>query len=98
VGPCRGRPAAALAAGLSPEGGSAGARHSTRVTESPLHTMLLLSRGAGGSGKRGFFLRAETMHTFFTYLEQHPSSDPFEPRFHHPRGVSGEVAAGPASR
>lgn len=61
----------ALAFGLSPEGGSTGARHSTRTTESELADHLQLIR-APGSSRRGFFLRAETMHGFYTYLEQNP--------------------------
>ncbi len=64
--------AIALAYGLSPEGGSTGARHTTRSTESELGNHLQLIRNAGSS-KRGYFLRAETMHGFFTYLEKNPS-------------------------
>ncbi|NQD88636.1 AAA family ATPase [Paenarthrobacter sp. CM16] len=64
--------AIALAYGLSPEGGSTGARHTTRSTESELGNHLQLIRNAGSS-KRGYFLRAETMHGFFTYLENNPS-------------------------
>jgi predicted ATPase len=60
--------AVALAFGLSPEGGSTAARHSTRETESPLSESLQLVRGPGAS-RFGYFLRAETMHGFFTYLE-----------------------------
>ncbi|MCJ1686749.1 AAA family ATPase [Rathayibacter sp. VKM Ac-2927] len=60
--------AIALSYGLNAEGGSTGAMHSTRVSESDLSQQLQLVRGAGAS-KRGFFLRAETMHGFFTYLE-----------------------------
>ncbi|MEJ1088111.1 AAA family ATPase [Microbacterium sp. Mu-80] len=62
----------ALAYGLSPEGGSRGARHSTRPSESPLSDWLRIQRGIG-SNTWGFFLRAETMHSFYTYLEQNPS-------------------------
>ncbi|WP_345373790.1 AAA family ATPase [Frondihabitans cladoniiphilus] len=65
--------------GMGVEGGSTGSRHSTRATESPLWESLRLSRGIGGS-KRGYFLRAETMHSFYTYLEQNPGRP--EPRFH----------------
>ena len=65
--------AIAMAYGLSPEGGSTGARHTTRSTESELGSHLQLIRNAGSS-KRGYFLRAETMHGFFTYLEQNPST------------------------
>jgi len=64
--------AIALAYGLSPEGGSTGARHTTRSTESVLADHLQLVRNAGTT-RRGYFLRAETMHGFFTYLEKNPS-------------------------
>ncbi|WP_127131889.1 ATP-binding cassette domain-containing protein [Georgenia sp. SYP-B2076] len=63
----------ALAYGLSPEGGSTGARHSSRPTESALWAHLKLLRNAGTT-RRGYFLRAETMHGFFTYLEQNPTT------------------------
>ncbi|KGM15263.1 ATPase AAA, partial [Actinotalea fermentans ATCC 43279 = JCM 9966 = DSM 3133] len=60
--------AIAEAAGLNPEGGSPNALHSTRRTESPLGSMLTLVRGH--SARRwGYFLRAETMHGLYTYLE-----------------------------
>lgn len=72
--------AVAVAFGLSPEGGSTGARLTTRATESPLSDDLLLTRGAG-SPRAGFFLRAETMHGFYTYLEQNPGARD-EPVFH----------------
>lgn len=62
----------ALAYGMSAEGGSVAARHSTRPTESPLSGWLDLRRGIGAS-RWGFFLRAETMHGFYTYLEENPS-------------------------
>ena len=55
--------------GLNPEGGSTGAMHSSRRSESPLADDLLIVRGIGG-GRGGYFLRAETMHGFFTYLEE----------------------------
>lgn len=70
----------ALAYGFSPEGGSAQARHSTRPTESPLSDWLTLQRGIGAR-RWGFFLRAETMHSFYTYLEDNPGTGP-EPVFH----------------
>lgn len=72
--------AVATAYGLAPEGGSTGARHSTRPTESPLHESISLVRGPGAS-RWGYFLRAETMHGLFTYLEQNPSPRG-ETRFH----------------
>lgn len=58
----------AQAYGLSAEGGSINARHSTRVSESGLHEHLVLRRDAGAS-RWGYFLRAETMHGLYTYLE-----------------------------
>lgn len=60
--------ALAAAFGLNPEGGTHAARHETRATESMLVEHLQLVRGAGAS-KRGVFLRAETMHGHFSYLE-----------------------------
>ncbi|MGH3510640.1 MAG: AAA family ATPase [Nocardioidaceae bacterium] len=71
--------AVAMAFGLSPEGGSTGARHTTRSSESPLAGWLRLERGVGGA-RWGFFLRAESMHGFYTYLEDHPGKE--DPRFH----------------
>lgn len=53
----------AVAYGLSPEGGSRQAMHSTRPTESPLSDWIRLQRGVGAN-RWGFFLRAETMHSF----------------------------------
>lgn len=73
--------ALAMAYGLAPEGGSVASRHRTRVTESGLGEQLALVRNAGAS-RRGYFLRAETMHAFFSYLEDNPGSDPNEPLFH----------------
>ena len=71
--------AVAAAFGLSPEGGSVHARHSTRASESPLSDWIRLERSPGAS-RWGFFLRAETMHGFYTYLEDHPSER--DPVFH----------------
>jgi predicted ATPase len=71
--------AVAMAFGLSPEGGSTGAMHSTRESESDLWRWIRLERSAGGS-RWGFFLRAETMHGFYSYLEDHPGGG--DPRFH----------------
>ena len=75
--------AVAMAYGLSPEGGSTGSRHSTRATESPLADALVLRRGLGAS-RWGFFLRAETMHGWYSYLEANPQTSARvpEPRFH----------------
>src|SRR4051812_23986899 len=63
--------AVAMAYGLSPEGGSNQGHHSTRPTESPLASVLRLRRGLG-AGRWGFFLRAETMHGWYTFLEENP--------------------------
>ena len=71
----------AMAFGMSAEGGSTGARHATRPSESVLHRHLTLTREPGGS-RWGFFLRAETMHSFYTYLEDNPGVGPGEPAFH----------------
>jgi predicted ATPase len=73
--------AIAMAYGLSPEGGSTGAAHSSRTTESPLHKAIRLERSPGAP-RWGFFLRAETMHGFYTYLEQNPSTKGPSERFH----------------
>ena len=60
--------AVATAYGMSAEGGSTGSRHRTRASESPLGGALRLRRGLG-AGRWGFFLRAETMHGWYTYVE-----------------------------
>ena len=60
--------AVAAAAGLNPEGGSRSARFSTRASESELHEVLQLVRSPGAP-RGAFFLRAETMHGMYTYLE-----------------------------
>ncbi|MCW2800136.1 MAG: family ATPase [Aeromicrobium sp.] len=62
--------AIAVAYGLSPEGGSSHGRHETRATESLLHQDLQVQRGIG-AGRWGFFLRAETMHGWYTYMDAH---------------------------
>jgi predicted ATPase len=72
--------AVAMAYGLSPEGGTAFGHHTTRSSESPLSASLTLQRGLG-SGRWGFFLRAETMHGWYSYLERHPGPRD-EPVFH----------------
>lgn len=67
--------AIAAAYGLNPEGGTHNARHSTLVSESPLDGHLQLARGAGSS-RKGVFLRAETMHGHFGYLEEIENAPP----------------------
>ncbi|WP_231733566.1 AAA family ATPase [Arthrobacter sp. NIO-1057] len=61
--------ALAMAYGMNAEGGSTGAMNATRPSESELWHQLKLERGAAAS-RKGFFLRAETMHNFYTYLEE----------------------------
>ena len=67
--------AVAAAADLNAEGGSRNARHTTRVSESPLHEALQLVRSVGTS-RWAYFLRAETMHGLYTYLETTGSPGP----------------------
>lgn len=71
--------AIAQAYGLNAEGGSKGARHATRTSESPLWEALRIVRDPGPL-VASYFLRAETMHGLFTYLEEDPPA--WEPRFH----------------
>jgi predicted ATPase len=61
--------------GLNAEGGSRGAMHSTRVTESPLGEALRAIR-TPGRAVNAYFLRAETMHGLYTYLEGLPGKNP----------------------
>ncbi len=69
----------AQAFGLNPEGGSTHSRHETRPTESPLGRALQVERGLGSS-RWGFFLRAETMHGWYTYQEENAGK--YDPKFH----------------
>ena len=73
--------AVAAAAGFNAEGGSRHARHTTRVSESPLHRTLQLVRSVGAA-RWGYFLRAETMHGLYTYLEATQSPRRPEPLLH----------------
>jgi predicted ATPase len=67
--------ALAQAVGLNAEGGSRAAMHSTRVSESPLGDALRVIR-TPGRRVNSYFLRAETMHGLYTYLESlHESPD-----------------------
>ncbi len=61
--------AIAMAYGFNAEGGTRHADHSTRTSESPLHAALTLERSPGAE-RWGFFLRAETMHGLYTYLDR----------------------------
>lgn len=73
--------AVAMAFGLNAEGGSTGARNATWASESPLHEALRLVRG-GGAPRWGYFVRAETMHGLFTYLQSSASGQDFHARSH----------------
>ena len=63
----------AQAVGLNREGGSRDAMHSTRASESPLGAALKVIR-TPGRRVNSYFLRAETMHGLYTYLERLPGS------------------------
>lgn len=73
--------AVAMAYGLSGEGGSVHGRDTTWASESPLHDALRLVRG-GAAPKWGYFLRAETMHGMFTYLQSSGPERDFHARSH----------------
>ena len=72
--------AVAGAYGLAPEGGTANGGPLTRPSESPLGGALRLQRGVGAA-RWGFFLRAETMHGWYTYQEQ-TGGGARDPAFH----------------
>ncbi|MFI5889138.1 AAA family ATPase [Actinoplanes sp. NPDC051513] len=63
--------------GLNLEGGSRGAMHSTRLTESSLADVLRVTR-TPGKRVNSYFLRAETMHGLYTYLENLPDSPDYD--------------------
>ncbi|MFC0712788.1 AAA family ATPase [Cellulomonas biazotea] len=71
--------ALAVSRGMGPEGGSIGSGYTTRPSEPDLWFDVERDPGAGRSG---FFLRAETMHAFYSFLEENPGGSPHEPRFH----------------
>ncbi len=71
--------AVAMAFGLAAEGGTRNVQEGTRSTESPLHRWITLERSPGAP-RWGFFLRAETMHGYFT--RQEAVSTERDPRFH----------------
>jgi predicted ATPase len=64
---------------LNPQGGSAGSWYRTRNTEPGLGRCLTLERTPGRPGW-SYFLRADTMHGQYTYLEDNPGRQP--ERFH----------------
>ena len=61
--------AIAVAAGMNAEGGSSSFRFSTRDSHSALHASIRLVRGARRP-RTDFFLRAESLFTAATYLEE----------------------------
>jgi predicted ATPase len=69
----------AMAFGLAAEGGTSNVQQGTRETESPLHRWIRLERSPGAP-RWGFFLRAETMHGYFT--RQEAFSTDRDPHFH----------------
>lgn len=70
----------AAALGLNAEGGSAGTRHETRRSE-PGSLDLIVERSPGAD-RWAYFLRDETLHGLYSYLEANPSSRGDEPLFH----------------
>ncbi|HEY1135487.1 MAG TPA: AAA family ATPase [Nocardioides sp.] len=70
----------AEAYGLPVEGGSRNGGQETRRSESRLGWSLQVQRGIG-AGRWGFFLRAETMHGWYTFTEQTGGSSR-TPTFH----------------
>ena len=75
--------ALAMAAGMNAEGGSTGATHRTFSSESPLHEWLTVVRDPGAP-RWGYFVRAETMHAMFTWLDTSRPDSPWsrDPLFH----------------
>jgi predicted ATPase len=61
----------AVAAGMNPEGGSSNFSYATRSSHSPLGEALTLIRG-GRRPRTDFFLRAESIFTAATYVEELP--------------------------
>ncbi len=72
----------AEAAGLPAEGGSTNGGRATWRTESPLGEWLRIEHGLQSS-RWGFFLRAETMHGYYSYLEDIGGPDPAFHRMSH---------------
>jgi len=61
----------AEAYGLNPQGGSALGRFRTRPTEPGLGSSFIVERGVDPP-RWSYFLRADTMHGLYTYLEDNP--------------------------
>lgn len=73
--------AAAAAYGLGPEGGTIHSAHTTASTESPLADWISLVRRPGAR-TWGFFLRAETMHGYYTFQRDLPNGHDFHSMSH----------------
>lgn len=71
--------AVAMAFGFAPEGGSRNSQHTSRPSESTVWREFVLERNPG-TPRWGFFLRAETMHGFYSYLDERPGGR--DPDFH----------------
>jgi predicted ATPase len=69
----------AEAVGLNPQGGSPKAQFRTRPTEPGIGSALWVERGPAYPAWT-YFLRADTMHGLYTYLEENPGKRP--ERFH----------------
>jgi predicted ATPase len=69
----------AEAYGLNPQGGSALGQFRTRDSEPGLGSSLIVERGIDRP-RWSYFLRADTMHGLYTYLEDNPGRRP--ERFH----------------
>ena len=78
----------AASLGLNAEGGSAAARHATRRSE-PGPLDLIVERGPGAP-RWAYFLRDETLHGLYSYLEE--TSQRPEPRFHEMSHGEGFLA------
>jgi len=73
----------AEAYGLNPQGGSILAPAvRVRETEPGAGRLLLVERGAGSRSAWAYFLRADTMHSLYTYLEEHRGPGSYRERFH----------------
>jgi len=65
----------AEACGLNPQGGSVLSRFHTRDSEPGLGSRLIVERGPYRPSW-SYFLRADTMHGLYTYLEDNPGKNP----------------------
>jgi predicted ATPase len=76
----------AEAYGLNPQGGSQSARYSSRESEPGLGSQLQVIRGPH-KPRWAYFMRADTMHGLFSYLEEsRPSREPLFHEMSHGEG------------